>query len=403
MLFIYQAIDAEGQEKKGTIEAISLDVAISSLQRRGFVISYIDEAETEGSIITKNIAFFDRVSNKDVVILSRQMATLFASQISALRTFNMLASETENPKLSRKLADISESLQGGSTISDSLAKHPDVFTPFYISMVKAGEESGKLDQTFEYLADYLDRTYEVTQKAKGALVYPAFVIFTFIVVMVLMLTLVIPKIGAILVDSGQDVPSYTKFVMGLSSFFVDYGAFLVIGLVVAFFFLFRFVRTNTGKESFDKFKLEIPYIGALYKKLYLSRIADNIDTMLASGIPVVKALELTRSVVDNKVYLDAIEKSTETVKGGIAVSDAFSKFPEQFPNIFIQMMRVGEESGNLGNILSSLSKFYRREVTNAVDTLVSLIEPVMIILLALGVGTLLASVLIPIYNISATF
>ncbi|MCB9806122.1 type II secretion system F family protein [Candidatus Nomurabacteria bacterium] len=403
MLFVYQAIDTEGQEKKGTIEAINLDVAIASLQRRGFVISNINEAETEGSVLSKNIAIFDRVSNRDIVILSRQMATLFESQISALRTFRLLAAETENPKLSRKLADISESLQGGSTISDSLAKHPDVFSPFYVNMVKAGEESGKLDETFEYLADYLDRTYEVTQKAKNALIYPAFVVFTFIVVMVLMLTLVIPKISAILTESGQDVPAYTQVVIGLSNFFINYGIFLLIAFIVGLFFLFRFVRTETGKESYDRFKLEVPYVGNLYKKLYLSRIADNMDTMLASGIPVVKALELTQSVVDNRIYLDAIEKSTEIVKGGSAVSDAFAKHQEQFPNIFIQMMRVGEESGNLGSILSSLAKFYRREVTNAVDTLVGLIEPTMIILLALGVGTLLASVLIPIYNISSTF
>lgn len=402
MLFSYQAIDQEGGSKNGTIEAISVDVAISSLQRRGLVISNIVAAEEEGNVLTKNIAIFEHVSNRDIVILSRQMATLFEAQVSALRIFKLLASETENPKLGRKIADVSESLQGGSSISDSLSKHPDVFSAFYVNMVKAGEESGKLDEVFSYLADYLDRSYEVTQKAKNALIYPAFVIFTFFVVMILMLTLVIPKISSILTDSGQEVPVYTQVVIALSNFFLNYGIFILIALVVGVFFLFRFSRTEVGKKSVDSFKLDVPYVGDLYKKLYLARIADNMNTMLASGIPMIKSLELTKSVVDNRVYLDAIEMATEEVKGGAPVSEAFAKHKE-FPNIFIQMMRVGEETGNLGEILSRLAKFYNREVINAVDTLVGLIEPVMIIALALGVGTLLASVLIPIYNISATF
>lgn len=402
MLFVYKSIDQSNNEKSGTIEAINVDVAIASLQRRGLVISDIHAAEEEGSVLTKNIGIFDRVKNRDIVILSRQLATLFEAQVSALRVFKLLADETENPKLARKLGDVSESLQGGSSISNALSKHTDVFSPFYVSMVRAGEESGNLDQTFVFLADYLDRSYEVTQKAKNALIYPAFVIFTFVAVMVLMLTLVIPKISVILEESGQDIPTYTKMVIALSDFFVNFGAFFFIALGVAGFFIIRFVRTDVGKRSFDGFKLEIPYIGDLYKKLYLARISDNMNTMLASGIPMVKALELTKSVVDNRVYLEIIEQSAEEVKGGSAVSMAFSKH-EEFPNILIQMIRVGEESGNLGEILKTLAKFYNREVINSVDTLVGLIEPAMIILLALGVGTLLASVLIPIYNVSSSF
>lgn len=402
MLFVYKAIDSNNQEKTGTIEAISDDVAIASLQRRGLVISDINVADEGGSVLSKNISFFERVSNRDLVILSRQFATLFEAQVSALRVFKLLANETENPKLRRKLGDVAESLQGGSSISDSLSKHSDVFSSFYISMVKAGEESGKLDETFIFLADYMDRTYEVTQKAKNALIYPAFVVATFVAVMVLMLTLVIPKISTILTESGQEVPVYTKVVIALSNFFLNYGILILIAVVVFGFFLFRFLRTDTGKSSFDRFKLDIPYIGDLYRKLYLSRISDNMNTMLASGIPMVKALELTKSVVDNKVYFKAIEESTEDVKGGSSISMAFSKH-EEFPNILIQMIKVGEETGNLGEILSTLAKFYQREVTNSVDTLVGLIEPAMIIALAIGVGILLASVLIPIYNVSSSF
>lgn len=402
MLFIYKAVDQSGVQKNGSIEAINIDVAISSLQRRGLVISSIKPADEKGDLLSMNIGFLERVKMKDIVIMSRQMATLFQAQVSALRIFRLLASETPNPKLSRTLAAISEDLQGGSSISNALAKYPKIFDAFFVSMVKAGEESGRLDETFQFLADYIDRTYEITSKAKNALIYPAFVVFTFITVMVLMLTLVIPKISQILLESGQDVPIYTKIVIGISEFFVNYGVFLLIAVVIGVFLLLRFRLTPAGKESFDRFKISVPYIGDLYRKLYLSRISDNMNTMLGSGIPMVKALELTQTVVDNQVYYQAIAGSLEDVKGGAAVSDAFGKY-EEFPRILIQMMKVGEETGNLGEILSTLAKFYRREVSNAVDTLVDLIEPTMIVMLGLGVGVLLASVLIPIYNISSSF
>jgi type IV pilus assembly protein PilC len=400
-VFNYKVIDEAGNPKSGTIEALNVDVAISSLQRRGFIISEIDEVG-KGSIWSSNLTFLERVSNKDVVILSRQLSTLFEAQVSALRIFRLLAAETDNPKLGRKLNDLAESLQGGSSISAAMEKHKDVFSPFYISMVKAGEETGRLDETFTFLADYLDRTYEVNQKAKNALVYPAFIVFTFITVMILMLTMVIPKISQILIDSGQEVPIYTKVIIAISDFLVNYGFFIVIALIVGAFFLFRFSRTEAGKATFDEFKIGIPFIGQLYKRLYLSRVSDNMHTMLASGIPMVKALELTKSVVDNKAYLAAIESSIEDVKGGAPLSAAFARH-EEFPGILIQMVKVGEETGNLGEILSTLAKFYRREVINSVETLVGMIEPIMIIMLALGVGTLLAAVLIPIYNISSAF
>lgn len=190
MLFNYKALNDKGAESDGSIEAINVDVAITSLQRRGLIISSIKSNEAETSILGKKFTLFSGVSNKEVVILSRQMATLFEAQVSALRVFRLLSSETENAVLGVKLAEIADEIQGGSTISKALAKHPKIFSSFYVNMVRSGEESGKLDQIFVYLADYLDRNFAVTSKAKNALIYPAFVVFTFLAVMILMLTLV---------------------------------------------------------------------------------------------------------------------------------------------------------------------------------------------------------------------
>ncbi len=400
MLFNYTAIDNTGQAREGSIDATTVDVAISSLQGRGLIISSI--APAEKPTLMSKIPFFNKVSNKDVVIMSRQMATLFEAQVSALRIFKLLSSQVDNPQLRKSLGLIADDLQEGSTISKALAKHPNIFTPFYINMVRSGEESGRLDQTFGYLADYLDRSYEVTSKAKHALIYPAFVIFTFVGVMALMFTVIIPKITPILEESGQELPIYTKIVLGLSDFFINYGIFFLGGLAVAIFIFRRFVRTQEGRFSFDQFQLSIPYVGDLYRKLYLSRIADNMNTMILSGISMVKALETTAAVVGNEVYRDVLEKSLQSVKGGGSLSTAFSQYP-QIPAVMTQMIKVGEETGELGNILKTLAKFYQREVSGAVDTLVDLIEPVMVVALGLGVGILLASVLMPIYNLASSF
>ena len=401
MLFTYTAIDQSGASQQGTIDAVSKDVAIISLQRRSLTISSISEVagENEG-FLGKNISFFESVSNRDVVLMSRQISTLFEAQVSALRVFRLIASEADKPLLRRVLTEVADDLQSGSPISKALAKHDKVFSTFYVNMVKAGEESGKLDETFLYLADYLDRNYAVISKARNALIYPAFVIATFFVVMILMMTMVIPHISSILTDAGQKIPIYTQVVLSISNFFVAYGIFLIILLVVGGYFLFRYIRTPTGKNMFDRFLLAIPYVGELMRKLFLSRIADNLATMLASGISVVQATEITASVVGNSAYQEVLEDVSKSVKGGGSISEAMGRYSE-IPGIMTAMIRVGEETGELGSILKTLAKFYEREVNIAVDTLVDLIEPLMIVVLGLGVGILLASVLIPIYNISS--
>jgi len=397
MLYNYKAIDKTGAKKNGSVEASSMDIAIDSLQKRGLIIAEIKPEGQEAWY--NNLHFGHRVSNKDVVILSRQMATLFEAQVSALKIFDLLSEEVENEYLQKSLREITEDLQAGSSISTALSKHPEIFSDFYVNMVRSGEETGKLNETFNYLADHLDRNYEVVSKAKNALIYPAFVITVFVGVMVLMFTIIIPKIGVILKDSGEPVPFYTQIVFGISDFLLHYGFLLIVALIVAVFFVVKYIRTNEGRSALARFKLNVPYVGDLYRKLYLSIIADNMNTMVLSGIPMVRAIEVTAAVVGNEVYKDALEESLTAVKGGSSLSQALSQY-EEIPGMLVQMIRVGEESGELGSILKTMARFYQREVVNAVDTLVSLIEPIMIVFLGLGVGVLLASVLIPIYNIA---
>ena len=400
-IFTYTALDAEGNERQGTIDAVNMDIAIAALQRRGLVISGIDPAE-KPTLFSTRLSFFDRVTNADIVMLSRQITTLFEAQVSALRAFRLLAAEARTPALGEKLTAIGNDLQSGSTISAALAKHPEVFSAFYDNMVRAGEETGKLDETFSFLAEYLDRNFELTQKARNALVYPAFIMTTFVVVMTLMMTLVIPQLAGMLEEVGQSLPVYTKIVIGLSQFMTRYIFLILILLAAGGIFLFRFSRTAHGREILSRARLEMPAIGGIYRKIFLSRIADNLSTMLRSGIQVLRGLEITGLVVGDAVYEKVLADSAADVKGGMPLSEALRKHPE-IPGIVVAMVKIGEETGNMSKILETMARFYRREVNNAVDTLVGLIEPLMIVVLALGVAVLLASVLLPIYNIASSF
>lgn len=397
MLFKYKAINDKGESKEGSIDAPNKDLAVSALQHRALIIVSIVGEGDKKSIF--QMSFFSKVPMKDIVILSRQVATLFDAQVSALKAFTMLSSNVENKLLSQKLTQIADDIQAGVSISGALAKHPDVFSNFYVNMVKAGEESGKLNQTFVYLADYLDRQYALNSKTKNALIYPAFVIFVFFAVMAMMFVVVIPKLSDIIMESGQAVPFFTKIVIATSAFFVNYGIFILIFLIVFALYVWRLSKSEFGKTYLDSLKISLPGFGNLFKKLYLSRIADNMDTMLSSGISINRAIEITSEVVGNKVYSRIMREAGEAVKGGTSFSDALAKNKE-IPAIVVQMIKVGEETGATSSILKTLSAFYKREVDDAVDTIVGLIEPIMIVALGLGVGILLTSVLVPIYNIA---
>jgi len=399
MLFKYIVINEKGEKKNGSIDATNRDLAINALQRRGLtIISIVGEEEKKH---WSQLIIFERIPAKEIVILSRQIATLFESQVSALKVFSLLASNADNLLLAKKLTEVTDDLQAGSSISGALEKHPDVFSDFYINMVRAGEESGQLSQTFGYLADYLDRQYQLTSKTKNALIYPAFVILTFITVMILMFVVVIPKLSKLILESGQDVPFYTKIVIAISDFFVNYGFILIIFLLFAGAYGWFLSTTERGKIAIDNIKLSIPFVGNIYKKLYLARIADNLNTMLTAGVSLVRSIEISANVVGNRVYGEILRKAEKDVKEGNLLSDSLEN-NIIIPNILIQMLKVGEETGSLGSILKTLADFYKREVNEAVDNLVSLIEPIMIVFLGVGVGILLVSVLLPIYNIASS-
>lgn len=402
MLFNYVAIDSTNVQREGTVEAGNVDTAIVAVQKRGYTLISIDEVAEKKSLFNFEITLFQGVSNKEIVILSRQIATLFQAHVSPLRIFRLLSAEIENKYLQNILNTIVDDLQAGSSIARALAVHPQVFSSFYVNLVRAGEESGSLEKSFNYLADYMDRSYEVSSKAKNALIYPAFVIGVFFIVMGLMLTMVIPKVAKILIDSGGELPIYTRIVIGLSDFMSHYIGLILIAFSVIAVGVWQFIKTPVGRRALDEILISLPVMGNLQRKLVLMRLCDNLSTMLTSGISIVQALEVTSDVLGNLVYKEIIDSAIADVKAGRSFADSISEYPE-IPGVLAQMIKVGEETGSLGEIVGTLAVFYRREVNNAVDTMIGLIEPMMIVLLGLGVGVLLASVLMPIYSITNKF
>lgn len=400
MLYIYDATDKEGKKSSGSMDAPSIEVAINALQRSGLIILSIKPEEEATPFLGRSMNIFERVKMKDVVIFSRQLSTLFEAKVPIIDSFRLLASETSNPLLKVKLEEIVDDIQGGEPMSTALAKHPKVFSKFFVNMVKSGEESGKLDEIFSYLADYLERSYELASKARRALFYPAFVVFAFFSVMILMFTVVIPKIGVLLDEVGKEVPLYTKIIMGIGSFFQEFILYMLILFIIGVIIAWRYVKTENGQYFVAKMLITLPLLGMINKKIYVARLTDNLQTLISGGVPMIKAVEITADVVGNKIFNAILRDVAESIKGGGSLSESLRRY-EEIPALVPQMLRVGEEGGRLDFILKTMARFYKKEVDNTIENLIGLIEPVMIIVLAIFVGFLLIAVIGPIYNISS--
>ena len=397
MKFNYQARTKEGQVQAGVVEAASKEAALNVLQNYGVYVTFLEEVKLP--IYARKIEIFKGVSVKEKVIFTRQLAILFKASVPVVESLQTLASQTKKRNFKEIIEDIGEKIEGGTPLSQALAAHPDIFSPFFIGMVKSGEASGKLSEVLEYLADHMEREYNFRTKMIMAMVYPFFVLFVFVAVIILMITFVIPQLSQVLKETGQQLPWITQRVIGLSDFVRAKGQVIIFLILGFIFIVFRIVKSKEGKEFIDKKAVEIPLIGSFLKKVYLSRLAENLSTLIASGLPIIQAFEVTGDVLGSELYKAVVEEIKEGVKRGEAISLIISKHPDLFPPLFVQMVVVGERTGKLDAALMNVVSFYQKDVERALDTLVSLLEPIMIIGLGLAVLGLMGSVMLPIYQI----
>lgn len=393
--FEYRARDKTGDIREGVIEAGSQEGAVDTLHQAGLIVVSMQE-KVKPFLVRLRIG--GRVRQKDLVIFSRQLSTLFEAQIPVVQSLKTLVAETQKKTLQRVVAQILDDITGGLSLSQAMGKYPAAFSSFYVNLVRSGEESGKLQDVFTYLADYMERSYAINSKVRNAMVYPAVVLFTFVVVLAVMMIIVIPKLAGIFADAGQQLPFYTQAILYSSFFMRDWGLliffFLIIGGVVAS----RWVRTDEGRLFFHRLQVRTPVIGTLFQKFYMARLTDNLRTLIAGGIPILRALSITGDVVGNEVYKAATHEAIEAVKAGNTISSAFERTPE-IPALVTGMIRIGEASGRLDFILGSVSRFYAREVDSAVDGLITLIEPLLILFLGGGVAILVSSIMVPLYSL----
>lgn len=399
MRFHYTALAKDGTRQENDLEALNQDAAVQELQKRELNVVSLEEKQVNEQFEFIQKLFQKKIEQKEIVIFSRQVATLFEAGVSALKGFRLLAAENENPTFKEQLIGVSDDIEGGISLSNALQKRPDIFSPFFVNMVKSGEESGKLNEVFLFLADYLDREYELRQKTKKALTYPAFVIGTFFIIMTIMFIFIIPKMTALFIENGTALPLVTRIVIAVSDFLVNYAVIIFPALGIAAFMFNKYSKTEAGAYNVDKFKISAPVVSNLYQKIFLARLSDNMNTMLTSGIAIVRAIEITADVVENMYYRELLLRVAGKVQTGTSFSKALA-VEENLPNILIQMVHIGEETGELGYILKNLATFYKREVDTAIDSIIGLIEPAMIVGLGLGVGILVASVLLPMYSLS---
>jgi len=399
MKFNYQTRTKKGEIRSGQVEASSREAAASFLQKHGLYVTFLEEAISP--IYARRIKFFEKISQKDLVLFSRQLAIMFKSKVPLVESLRVLSQQTDNPDFKEKIMKISEEVEGGTALSNALENFPEVFSSFYIAMVKSGEVSGKLSEVLNYLADHLEREYHLTAKTKGALLYPSLIVFVVILVLLLMIFFVIPQLAEVLTTEKEALPWITMFVINSSAFVRDWGWALFIILVLFVAGFLKYYRTDRGQRFFDREFVKFPLLGPFFKMINVARFAENLSTLISGGLPIAQALETVGDIISNTAYKEVIFKMRDEVRKGVPISAVLSRNPDLFPPVFIQMVLVGEKTGTLDSTLMNIVDFYQKEIDRMIDNALSILEPVLILVLGLVVAGLMFSILMPLYKMIA--
>jgi type IV pilus assembly protein PilC len=399
MRFKYQAKDSIGKLHSGLVVAESQARAENLLRENDLTI--LSLAIQNESFLEKLWPFGRGVPAKDMVLFSRQLSTLLGAKVPLLQSLRILEDQINNKRLKTVLTEIVHDIEGGSSFSLALAARPEVFSNVYISVVHSGELSGSMDSALNYLSDQLEKDYDLTSKVKSAMTYPIFILVALVVVASAMFLFILPKLTGVLLESGGELPGVTVVLINFTNFFQKFWwlVFLIIGVILL---ALRYYGTTTqGRYVFDRIKIVVPIIGPIFERIYLARFSRNLSTLIMGGIPIIKALEVVAELVNNVIYRDIILDAANKLAVGKTISEAFTGHKE-IPKIVTQMIQVGEQSATLTSILGKLASFYEKEVDAKVATLTSLMEPIIMLILGVGVGVLVAGILLPIYNIAGS-
>lgn len=401
MKYIYQARSKEGKIETGTVEASSKEAAALLLQKYNIFVTSLKE-QTPLILRTENIGFLNKVSKKDLAIFSRQLAVLVQSRVPVTQSLKSLAIQIKSPAFKDKILKISQLVEEGSPLSVAFATFPEVFDLFYVSLIKTGEASGRISESLYYLSDHLEREHDIRSQVTGAMIYPLFVIAVLVAIIPLVIFFVMPKLVDLLKQTSVKPPAFTQMMIDFYGFLANWGWIILVGFFLLILFIVYYFTTEEGKKRYDQFSLKLPFFGGFLKKTFLVRFAENMSTLIGAGVPIGNALRITRDTVGNSVYQKILTETEERVSQGEKISSVLVKYPDYAPAFVVQMIQVGEETGTTEKNLMEVVKFYNKEIQRSVETFTALLEPVLIIVLGLGVALLAISVIEPLYGALGT-
>ncbi|MBI2439211.1 MAG: type II secretion system F family protein [Candidatus Moranbacteria bacterium] len=399
MKFLFKAKNNAGQEQEGLVEALHWEAAVQILERNGLTPITVKEQRNENALVRELQRIFEGVGQKDLMIFFHQLAILIEARMPIVTSLRTIADDTENKYLGLVIREMSDDIEDGMPFSEAIEKHSNVFSSLTISMIRAGEISGGLQKSIGFVAESIEKNYQLTSKIKGALYYPVFVLTIASIVGFLVVTFILPKITVIIKDMNIPIPWYTKGLIFLGDFMSVYWWAVLLVFFSFFGLIIYYFRTEEGRQEWEIIVLKIPVLGGLARSIYITRFAENLSTLLISGIPVVRALTIVSDVINNHIFRKIILRAAEEVKSGGVMSAVFLRANEM-PPIVSQIVRIGEETGTLSEVLKSVARFYNQEVETTTKNLTTLLEPALIVLLGIGVAILVVGILMPIYNIA---
>lgn len=396
--FVYTAKDpASGQKIRAEVEAQDEQTAAKLIKKEGLDPISITAKTSGGTNIISRIK--NRIKTKEKVIFSRQMATLINAGLPLLQSLRQVAIQMDNKAFKAIINKVIADVEGGSSLSDALSRHPRVFNSIYINLVAAGETSGTLDKALERIASQQEKDAEIASKIRGAMAYPAVVLLVMLGVVGFMVIKVIPQVEVIYADlPGANLPLVTRIMLAISHFVIDFWWLFLILVALAIFFTTRYARTPGGRQVIDRVKMRAWPIGSLFMKVYMARFARTGSTLVASGVPLLQMLEVVSRSINNVHVEGSIKKAAEKVKGGKSLATALDGDPNFLP-LVPNMLRIGEQSGALEDMLEKTASYYEKEVDNEIKTISTIIEPVLMVLLGVTAFVIVAAVLLPIYGL----
>ena len=402
--FKYKARNKADEIIEGVIDADTREKAAELLMERELVVTNITAIAVKAGFLEAIDRFLNKVSKKDLAIFLRQLSILISAAIPLVQALRMLAAQVEKPLLKKALATMVDEVEGGTKLSSALERYPNIFSNFFINMIKSGETSGKLDETLNYLADQQEKDYELQSKITGAMAYPIFIISLLIVAGFVMMTFVLPKMLGMFAELGPDVqlPATTRILIATTGFFQAFWWLILLGFFGLVIWTRVYGKTPQGRRFFDRLKLRIPIFGSLFTYIYLVRFTRSFSTILVGGITVPQGLRIVRDVVGTSVFEDLIDETIKEVEDGNPVSSVFTR-TKYIPSLVSQMLAVGEQTGRLDDVLAKVTSFYVREINAMIENVISLIEPAIMVLLGVGVGIMVAGILMPMYSLTSQF